>query len=110
MNIRCDYAFCTGDVRNAPSGDFLEDASKKIEEIWEVIQIPQKRFFIVPGNHDIDRSIKGRVEAIETIIIGDKNRSAYDAKDGIISEDNLKQISKGKAIYLTFMLIYFQMG
>ena len=97
MNIVCDYAFCTGDIRYAPDGEFPENSSREIEKICETIHLPDKRLFLVPGNHDIDRKEENRVKAINKIL------KSYDPKTGKISEDDLINISKGKKRFFDFL-------
>lgn len=103
LNIICDYAFCTGDIRHAPSGDFPKNASKEIEEICEVVHLPDKRLFIVPGNHDINRDMTDRIKTINKVIDGSKTQESYDPKDGNISKYDLINISKGKEDFFDFL-------
>ena len=64
---KIDYAFFTGDIRHAPSGDFPSNAGKEIENICNAIGLPEKRLFIVPGNHDVDRNCPEKNKVINFV-------------------------------------------
>ena len=89
MDGKFDYAFFTGDIRYAPSGDFQKDAGKEIENICNAIGLPEKHLFMVPGNHDIDRDCPEKNEVIKRMLSGN-NR--YKSEDGIISEKEINSL------------------
>ena len=64
---KIDYAFFTGDIRHAPSGDFPSNAGKEIENICNAIGLPEKRLFIEPGNHDVDRNCPEKNKVINFV-------------------------------------------
>ncbi|MCC8050893.1 MAG: metallophosphoesterase [Clostridiales bacterium] len=50
--IRCDYAFCTGDIRYAPDGAYPNDTAEYILSLCTAAHVPVENLFIVPGNHE----------------------------------------------------------
>jgi len=50
-----DLVFITGDVAFSGKADEYVLAEDFIRELSEKIHVPRDRFFVVPGNHDIDR-------------------------------------------------------
>lgn len=74
-NIRCDYVFCTGDIRtaNATPNDFPDEAKRYLVQLCEAVGITTDRLFIVPGNHDVNRDAAGRHDAVKgySIIVMD---------------------------------------
>lgn len=100
MDGKFDYAFFTGDIRYAPSGDFPEDAGKEIENICNAIGLPEKHLFIVPGNHDVDRDCLEKNEVINRMLNGE-NR--YKSEDGIIPETEMDSLCKAKESFYRFV-------
>ena len=107
LNLKCDYAFCTGDIRYAPDGYFLDKSYEQIENICKAVQLPKGRLFIVPGNHDIKRDEPERNSAIELIMNGNSDRKPYDTTIGKISSDDLNAISKGKKEFSEFLDTFY---
>lgn len=66
-NIRCDYVFCTRDIRIGRTGVFPDTAAEYLKDLCCTVGADTSRLFIVPGNHDIDRNSPGRNEAIERV-------------------------------------------
>ena len=97
---KIDYAFFTGDIRHAPSGDFPSNAGKEIENICNAIGLPEKRLFIVPGNHDIDRNCPKKNKVINRMLSGE-NR--YKSEDGIILEKDIVCLCKAKKSFYKFV-------
>ena len=97
---KIDYAFFTGDIRHAPSGDFPSNAGKEIENICNAIGLPEKRLFIVPGNHDVDRNCPEKNKVINRILSGE-NR--YKSEDGIILEKDIVCLCKAKESFYKFV-------
>ena len=55
-----DLVFCTGDIgfgetSTDPLADQYDVAKDFFDEVLRVCDLPKERFFLVPGNHDIDR-------------------------------------------------------
>ena len=58
--LQIDLVFCTGDIGfGETSSEPLEkqyaDATGYFSEVLKICELPTERFFLVPGNHDIDR-------------------------------------------------------
>ena len=68
-NIHCDYVFCTGDIRtaNADPNKFTDEAAQYLIDLCDAVGTGLDRLFIVAGNHDVDRNIAGRDEAVRRI-------------------------------------------
>ena len=79
-NIRCDYIFCTGDIRtaNASPNNFSDEAAQYLIDLCTAVGITTDRLFIVAGNHDVDRNMAGRDEAIKKICF--QRNGYYDPK------------------------------
>lgn len=91
----CDYIFVTGDLRLASAGAFSEDTAIFLRELCKAVNVSSEKLFIVPGNHDINRSDSMRMEAVDKIWNGE-SAGYYNFKDGIIEEDDLKNLAQGK--------------
>lgn len=100
MDKKFDYAFFTGDIRYAPSGDFPIDAGREIENICNAIDLPEKRLFMVPGNHDVDRNCLEKNEVVEQLLNGKNN---YKSEEGIISEAEMDSLCKAKKSFYGFV-------
>ena len=103
QNIRCDYLFCTGDIRTANENpnDFTDDMAQYLITLCEATETPGEHLFIVPGNHDVNRNTPGRHEAIERVCLcGEKY---YDSEKGEIREEDLKAIHAGQAEFREFL-------
>ncbi len=81
----CDYVFFSGDLRNAPDGEFPKDMVEYLKKIVETVGGTPEKTFIVPGNHDIVREDKERVAAIKRMHFNgnkeDKSSSVECKKD-----------------------------
>ena len=100
MDKKFDYAFLTGDIRYAPSGDFPIDAGRERENICNAIDLPEKRLFMVPGNHDVDRNCLEKNEIVEQLLNGKNN---YKSEEGIISEVEMDSLCKAKKSFYRFV-------
>ena len=88
-NIHCDYVFCTRDIRtaNADPNKFTDEAAQYLIDFCAVVGTGLDRLFIVAGNHDVDRNIAGRDEAVRRICF---QRAGYhDPKYGKINEESI---------------------
>ena len=106
--IKCDYAFCSGDLRNAPDKVFPEDSVQQLKNICEVVGVPLERFFIVPGNHDIDREIPERINAVERVLNNYAKKGYYDSIRGQIRKEDLEAIKTGETEFVDVMLKLYQ--
>lgn len=86
---QCNYVFCTGDIRQAPA-NFAEKSSEYIKSLCAAVQVSIENFFIVPGNHDVNRSLPERVSAIKEMC------KVYRSRDGQIESGALESIHKGQ--------------
>lgn len=102
LNINCDYAFCTGDIRYAPSGKFLEDSIEYIQNICDAVHVPLDHLFMVPGNHDIERAAAGRDNAVRRVhnVTGQGDSGYYQPMDGEIRMEDLVCIVNGQTDYV----------
>lgn len=108
-NIKCDYAFFSGDLRNAPDKCFQKDSVKYLKELCEAVEVSTDRFFMVPGNHDIDRDIEKRDRAVKRILNNyGKEKGYYDPEEGKIREEDLFDIKIGQAEYLKIIEEFYQ--
>ena len=87
--IHCDYVFCTRDIRtaNADPNKFTDEAAQYLIDFCAAVGTGLDRLFIVAGNHDVDRNIAGRDEAVRRICF---QRAGYhDPKYGKINEESI---------------------
>jgi 3',5'-cyclic AMP phosphodiesterase CpdA len=54
---KIDFVFITGDIAYAGQPHEYDLARRFLDELRRVTHVPKSRLFIVPGNHDIDRSL-----------------------------------------------------
>ena len=59
---RFDFAVITGDISDKNTG--YAEAQTLISKIIEAINVPLQKVFIVPGNHDLNRSVPVEREEI----------------------------------------------
>ena len=100
-SIRCDYVFCTGDIRIGRMGVFPDSAAMYLKELCAAVGVDATRLFIVPGNHDIDRNSPGRDEAIEQVMF--VQRGNYNSKYGTIEDTALRTIHAGQTDFREFL-------
>ena len=103
-NMMCDYVFCTGDIRtaNAMPNHFTDEAAKYLVDICQTVGVGTDRLFIVPGNHDVDRYLTGRDEAIRKICF--QRKGNYDPKYGTIADEDLRAIHAGQTEFREFLM------
>lgn len=53
---RPDVVFCTGDIAQSGKPSEYQAASRFFDDLSSVTGVPTSRVFLVPGNHDLDRS------------------------------------------------------
>jgi predicted MPP superfamily phosphohydrolase len=106
-NIRYDYVFCTGDIRDSsgecykepfPNSEFLTDLCK----IWN---LPVENLFIVPGNHDVNRLAANRTDVVEKMLWKDKStwNKNYKPEIGNIDKGTLYALHEGQAGFRKFL-------
>lgn len=96
-----DYIFCTGDIREGASRVFPDEAADYLKELCLAAHVDSTRLFIVPGNHDIDRTSPGRDEAIERVMF--QRNGYYKAENGNILDEDYRAIHGGQAGFRTFL-------
>lgn len=102
-----DYVFLTGDIRsaNVPDNRFTQEMVDFLKDICSRCGIVIDRLFIVPGNHDINRDVAGRHDAIENVKF--KWNGYYDPFSGKIKVEDLNAIWNGLEDLRNFLsLIY----
>ncbi|MBO5508140.1 MAG: metallophosphoesterase [Bacteroides sp.] len=106
--LKCDYVFCTGDIKTAGPKDcgFTDDMAIYIKEICQVVGISSDRLFIVPGNHDVNRDLDERKSSIEKLMF--HRQGYYDPAKGIIDSADLVNIMKGETDFKDFLLKIFK--
>ncbi len=108
LNIHCDYAFFTGDIRRARLGDFPANAADYLRQVAQSVNVPKDRIFMVPGNHDLDRTSEGRQEAVQKIWKAVEWSGYYDFSRGRIEEEDVKIISKGQSGFRSIISDLYQ--
>ncbi len=96
LNVSCDYAFFTGDLRYAPDGDFPKNSAQYIREICAAVNVPVKNLFTVAGNHDVNCSSECRDAAVKKVFCGSDWSGYYKSGVGRIADSELNCIAKGK--------------
>ena len=56
----------------------LPESVKYLKELCEAVEVSTDRFFMVPGNHDIDREIEKRDQAVKKILNNHGSESEND--------------------------------
>lgn len=104
--LKCDYVFCTGDIRsaNVMPNAFTDEMADYLKVICEAMDVPVDRLFIVPGNHDVDISADGRNEAIQRML---PNEGYYCPKFGHIDEKDIALIMRGRERFVEFLSKFY---
>lgn len=100
--MKCDYVFCTGDIRsaNVSPNSFTEDMADYMRNICHAVGVPIERLFIVPGNHDVNIFAEGREDAIKHIVPYD---GYYKPDIGHIDTVDLEKLQSGKEDFVDFL-------
>ena len=100
--MKCDYVFCTGDIRsaNVRPNSFTEDMADYMRNICHAVGAPIERLFIVPGNHDVNIFAEGREDAIKHIVPYD---GYYKPDIGHIDTVDLEKLQSGKEDFVDFL-------
>ena len=101
--LKCDYVFCTGDIRtaNANPNVFTNDMAVFLKQICEAVGTTTERLFIVPGNHDVNRDVAGRSDSIENALWG--KSLYYNSEDGVIKPEDMGIIMSGEKDFGDFL-------
>lgn len=105
--IKYDYIFCTGDIRDSSGAHYKEpfptaDFLKNLCGVWN---LPMEKLFIVPGNHDVNRSAADRTNVVREMLWEDKSawRRNYKPEIGQIDEEILLALYEGQAGFRNFL-------
>ncbi len=55
-NLKPQLVFITGDIAYSGRAEEYEQATKFFKTLAEILELDPQHFFLVPGNHDVDRS------------------------------------------------------
>lgn len=114
LGVKCDYVFCTGDIRtaNVSPNVFTDEMADYLKSICDAVQTSVDRLYIVAGNHDVDRDVDSRHDVIRKVFY-DSERY-YHPDNGIIETEDLSVIMTGEKDFLSFLsrkcyilIIYF---
>lgn len=94
LNLQCDAIFITGDFRYAPKKEetSASEVIEYIETISSAVNVRNDRIYVVPGNHDLNRS-----KMRDFLLKGLKEE--YKTQDGKIDTDVKYQLPKDFGFY-----------
>ena len=101
--MKCDYVFCTGDIRtaNVNPNIFTDDMATFLKQVCDAVGVTTDHLFIVPGNHDVNRDVEGRTNVIEDAMWG--NNPYYNSEDGFIKPEDMRTIMTGENDFKSFL-------
>ena len=93
LGVKCDYVFCTGDIRtaNVSPNVFTDEMADYLKSICDAVQTSVDRLYIVAGNHDVDRDVDSRHDVIRKVFY-DSERY-YHPDNGIIEPEEIQKQS-----------------
>lgn len=103
LGVKCDYVFCTGDIRtaNVSPNIFTNEMAAYLKSICEAVQTSVDRLYIVPGNHDVNRDIDGRQDAIKKVLYA--GNGYYKPNEGVIEQEDMSVIMAGEKDFVSFL-------
>ena len=103
MRLSWDYVFCTGDIRTANTApkDFTDEMAAYLKGACDAVDVPMEKLFIVPGNHDVDKDVVGRDDAIKRMMF--EGKGYYFQGDGNIKQEDMDAIMAGEADFKAFL-------
>ena len=103
LGLKCDYVFCTGDIRtaNANPNVFTKEMVSYLKAICEAVQVSVDKLYIVAGNHDVDRQIEGRGAVIEKVFY--QGKGYYNPNEGLIKQEDMSVIMAGEKDFVSFL-------
>ncbi len=109
-NFKSDYVFVTGDIRTASmkQNQFTPEMKDFLMSVCEAAGVTYERLFIVPGNHDIDRNVDGRDEAVRRVMF--HRDGYYDPSHGGIECSDMERILDGEKEFFSFLSSIFPEG
>ncbi|MCS4314572.1 putative MPP superfamily phosphohydrolase [Pseudomonas sp. BIGb0381] len=108
--LRVDLVLCTGDIgfgetKTEPLASQYADAKAFFDKVLETCKLPSERLFLVPGNHDIDRS-KVRKSQTEWLRSNQRNPDQIN-QDFRDSDAEVKQAMERLAAYRKFIADHY---
>ena len=102
-----DYIFLTGDIKTAGPkfNGFTNDMASYLKDLCVTCGLDIDRLFIVPGNHDVNRDLPARTEAIQRIMY--QRQGYYDPMKGIIERQDMTEIWKGQQDFRAFLAQFY---
>jgi predicted phosphodiesterase len=94
---KVNFLFITGDITDKDA-EYDEDLYKFITELLRVTELDEKHLFFVPGNHDVSRKSKERIEKIVQI------REAADKGLDVVndlSDDSIEMLLSAQQKFFT---------
>ncbi len=98
--LRPEIAVVTGDIAYNGLKDEYELAKEFFDDLLVAINLPKEQFFIVPGNHDVnrDRYRKSDIPSYKTM---------KDLNDELENEEDRSDLMKGMKEYFHFIETYY---
>ncbi len=102
-NLRPDFIVVTGDIAFSGKPEEYQLAGSFFDKLLETAKLSRERLFVVPGNHDANRSlISNGAKAITNALVD------RDSTNGILADaDDLKSVMKRFRGYAEFVNSYF---
>ena len=72
-----------------------------LKSICEAVQTSIDRLYIVPGNHDVNRDINGRQDAIKKVLYA--GNGYYKPNEGVIEQEDMSVIMTGEKGFVSFL-------
>lgn len=94
---KIDYIFFTGDIRYAPLKTYSDEIAAYFAGLCDATNISSDKLFVVPGNHDVNRGNKKRLEAIAKV------EATYLDADGVIDKEVMRGLKSGRDRYNELM-------
>lgn len=86
-NLRPDFIAVTGDIAFSGKSSEYALAATFFDQLLHLTQVPRERIFIIPGNHDVDRSLV--TGGAKTIGAGLVNREIV---NDVLADDNDRRL------------------
>jgi formylglycine-generating enzyme required for sulfatase activity/predicted MPP superfamily phosphohydrolase len=99
-----DFIVATGDITYSGQPEEYAVAEQFFDELLEVTRVPKERFFVVPGNHDVDRRAISMLAERATSVIRDREDSHRVLSD----KDDRALVLKRLHNYAAFVNRYFE--
>ncbi|MBK9265302.1 MAG: metallophosphoesterase [Polyangiaceae bacterium] len=97
---RPDAIFITGDIAWAGKISDYDAASKWLDEILKILGLTSDRVFVVPGNHDADRSLTS--DRMSKLLLAALREGTENLDEVLEDENSLDVLLRRKDAYLQF--------